>query len=136
MSDKLQKYLAKGKTGYKSETITVKADGEEWSVRRLTTMEIRRAVELATNEDGTPRETFNEIDVMIVKATEHEFDWNNDELLKVYGCEIKFELPPRILDNPEEYAKLSRAVRDFTKTKEGLIKEAKNSSEPTEKQVG
>ncbi|GGF82672.1 hypothetical protein GCM10010912_29730 [Paenibacillus albidus] len=36
MSDKLQKYLAKGKEGRKDDTITIPVDGEDWSVRRLT----------------------------------------------------------------------------------------------------
>jgi hypothetical protein len=136
MSDKLQKYLEKAKAGRRDDMITVKADGEDWSVRRLTTMEVRRSYELSINEDGKPKETYNEIDVMIVKATEHAFDWNNDELLKAYNCIEKFELPPRVLDDPDEYAKLAKAVRNFTDTKEALIKEAKNSSGETEKQAG
>ncbi|MCP1357515.1 hypothetical protein [Aneurinibacillus migulanus] len=114
----------------------MKSDGENWSVRRLTTMEVRRSIELAMEEDGTPKETYNEIDVMIVKATEHEFDWNNAELLKAYNCVEKFELPPRLLDNPDDYAALSKAVRNFTDTKEALLKEGKISSEETPKQAG
>ncbi|CEH29423.1 hypothetical protein AM501_12820 [Aneurinibacillus migulanus] len=136
MSDKLQKYLEKAKGGRRDDIIKVKADGDEWSVRRLTTMEVRRSIELAVNEDGSSKDTYNEIDVMIVKATEHEFDWNTAELLKAYNCIEKFELPPRVLDNPDDYAALSRAVRNFTDTKEALIKEGKNSSAATEKQAG
>lgn len=136
MSDKLQKYLEKAKGGRRDDIIKVKADGDEWSVRRLTTMEVRRSIELAVNEDGSAKDTYNEIDIMIVKATEHEFDWNNAELLKAYNCVEKFELPPRVLDNPEDYAALSKAVRNFTDTKEALIKEGKNSSAVTEKQAG
>ncbi|WP_433943365.1 hypothetical protein [Paenibacillus sp. SN-8-1] len=136
MSDKLQKYLASAKEGNKPETITVQADGEDWSVRRLTTMDVRRSYELAYEEDGSAKPTFNEIDVMIVKATEHEFDWNNLELLKAFSCVEKFELPPRLLANPDDYAVLSKAVRNFQETKDGLLKEAKNSSSKTEKQAG
>ncbi|MEK3867954.1 hypothetical protein MHH60_31340, partial [Paenibacillus sp. FSL H7-0716] len=97
MSDKLEKYLSKGKSGRKDDTITVPADGEEWSVRRLTTIEVRRAYELAYEENGDPKDSYNEIDVMIVKATEHEFDWNNKDLLLAFNCTSKYELPPRIL---------------------------------------
>ncbi|CEH28007.1 hypothetical protein AM501_15095 [Aneurinibacillus migulanus] len=136
MSDKLQKYLERAKGGRRDQIIKVKSDGENWSVRRLTTMEVRRSIELAMEEDGTPKETYNEIDVMIVKATEHEFDWNNAELLKAYNCVEKFELPPRLLDNPDDYAALSKAVRNFTDTKEALLKEGKISSEETPKQAG
>jgi len=136
MSDKLQKYLARGKEGGAPETITVQADGEKWSVRRLTTMDVRRAYELAYDDNGNPKGTYNEIDVMIVKATEHDFNWNDAELLKAFKCVEKFELPPRLLDDPDEYAKLSKAVRNFQDTKESLIKEAKNSSSETESPVG
>ncbi|WP_342435917.1 hypothetical protein NSS79_20555 [Paenibacillus sp. FSL L8-0436] len=136
MSDKLQKYLAKGKEGLKDDTITVPADGEEWSIRRLTTIEVRRSYELSFEDNGDPKESYNEIDVMIVKATEHEFDWNNKDLLLAYNCISKYELPPRILDNPADYSELSKAVRNFQETKEALLKEAKNSSSKTEKQAG
>lgn len=136
MSDKLEKYLSKGKSGRKDDTITVQADGEEWSVRRLTTIEVRRAYELAYEENGDPKDSYNEIDVMIVKATEHEFDWNNKDLLLAFNCTSKYELPPRILDNPAYYSELSKAVRNFQETKDELMKEAKNSSSKTEKQAG
>jgi hypothetical protein len=136
MSDKLEKYLSKGKSGRKDDTITVPADGEEWSVRRLTTIEVRRAYELAYEENGDPKDSYNEIDVMIVKATEHDFDWNNKDLLLAFNCTSKYELPPRILDNPADYSELSKAVRNFQETKDELMKEAKNSSSKTEKQAG
>jgi hypothetical protein len=136
MSDKLEKYLSKGKTGRNDDTITVPADGEEWSVRRLTTIEVRRAYELAYEDNGDPKESYNEIDVMIVKATEHDFDWNNKDLLLAFNCTSKYELPPRILDNPADYSELSKAVRNFQETKDELMKEAKNSSSKTEKQAG
>ncbi|MGP0577395.1 hypothetical protein ACTP13_10330 [Paenibacillus peoriae] len=136
MSDKLQKYLAAGTATAKPEQIEVEVDGERWSVRRLTTMDIRRCYDVAFNDDGSPKETFNEIDAMIVRATEHDFDWNNKELLKAYNCVNKNELPPRMLNNPEDYAVLSKAVRDFQSTQEALLKEAKNSSGETEKQAG
>ncbi|WP_449602979.1 hypothetical protein [Paenibacillus sp. Marseille-Q9583] len=136
MSDKLEKYLSKGKAGRNDDTITVPVDGEEWSVRRLTTIEVRRAYELAYEENGDPKESYNEIDVMIVKATEHDFDWNNKDLLLAFNCTSKYELPPRILDNPADYAVLSKAVNKFQETKDALLKEAKNSSSKTEKQAG
>jgi hypothetical protein len=136
MSDKLEKYLSKGKADRNDDTITVPADGEEWSVRRLTTIEVRRAYELAYEENGDPKDSYNEIDVMIVKATEHEFDWNNKDLLLAFNCTSKYELPPRILDNPADYSELSKAVRNFQETKDELMKEAKNSSSKTEKQAG
>lgn len=136
MKDKLEKYLSKGKSGRKDDTITVQADGEKWSVRRLTTIEVRRAYELAYEENGDPKDSYNEIDVMIVKATEHEFDWNNKDLLLAFNCTSKYELPPRILDNPADYSELSKAVRNFQETKDELMKEAKNSSSKTEKQAG
>ncbi|MED0670154.1 hypothetical protein P4S95_07955 [Aneurinibacillus aneurinilyticus] len=58
-------------------------------------MEIRCSIELAVNEDDSTKDTYNEIDIMIVKATEHEFDWNNAGLLKAYNRIEKFELLPR-----------------------------------------
>ncbi|WP_148246319.1 hypothetical protein [Paenibacillus sp. Cedars] len=136
MSDKLQKYLARGKENNKPETITVEADGEQWSVRKLTTVDVRRAYELAYKDDGTAKETYNDLDVMIVKATEHDFDWNNIDLLKAFNCIEKFELPPRLLSDPDDYGKLSKAVRNFKETKDELLKEAKNSSGETEKRAG
>ncbi|WP_433944657.1 hypothetical protein [Paenibacillus sp. SN-8-1] len=99
-------------------------------------MEVRRAYELTYEEDGTAKSTFNEIDVMIVKATEHDFDWNNLKLLKAFSCVENFELPPRLMSNPDDYAVLSKAVRNFQQTKDALLKEAKNSSIKTEKQAG
>ncbi|MGZ0042058.1 hypothetical protein [Paenibacillus ottowii] len=136
MSDKLQKYLAAGTATAKPEQIEVEVAGDEWSVRRLTTMDIRRCYDVAFNDDGSPKETFNEIDAMIVRATEHDFDWNNIELLKVYSCINKNELPPRMFSNPDHYAILSKAVRNFQETKEELLKEAKNSLSETEKRAG
>lgn len=136
MSDKLQKYLSAGTKSAKPEQIEVTVDGDKWSVRRLTTMDIRRCYDVSFNEDGSAKETFNEIDAMIVRATEHDFDWNNLELLKAFKCTNKNELPPRMLSNPDDYALLSKAVRNFRETKEELLKEAKNSSSETEKQAG
>jgi hypothetical protein len=135
--DRLQKYLAKAKEGRKDDFITVKANGEDWSVKRLTTLDVRRAYELAFDDDGKPKSPYyNEIDVMIVRATEHEFDWNNKDLLKGFGATSKFELPPRILDNVDDYAVLSKAIRNFKETQDSLLDEAKNSSGETEKQAG
>ncbi len=126
MSDKLQKYLAAGTAAAKPEQIEVEVDGDKWSVRRLTTMDVRRCVDSAYNDDGSHKETFNEFDAMIVRATEHDFDWNNKELLLAYKCTNKNELPPRMFHNPEHYSILMKAVREFQQTKEELLKEAKN----------
>ncbi|MEY8748627.1 hypothetical protein AB9M62_57240 [Bacillales bacterium AN1005] len=136
MSDKLQKYLAAGTADTQPEQIEVEIDGEKWSVRRLTTMDLRRAYEAAYNDDGTPKGNYNDIDAMIVKATEHEFPWNNKELLLAYNCVTKNELPPRMLNNPDHYAVLSKAVRNFKESKEELLREAKNSSGETETPAG
>ncbi|MCP3808478.1 hypothetical protein NLX78_14660 [Paenibacillus sp. Lou8.1] len=133
----MQKYLAKAKEDSKDDTIPVLADGESWSVKRLTTLDTRRSYELAFDDDGKPKSPyFNEIDVMIVKATEHEFDWNNKDLLKAYGATSKFELPPRMLDDVDDYAALSKAVRNFKETQDSLLNDAKNSSGETEKRAG
>ncbi|WP_025682600.1 hypothetical protein [Paenibacillus maysiensis] len=135
--DKLQKYLAKAKEGQKDDIITVQADGEDWSVKRLKTLDVRRSYDLSFDEDGNSKSPyFNEIDVMIVKATEHEFDWNNKDLLKAYGATSKFELPPRILDNTDDYAVLSKAVRNFKETQDSLLADAKNLSGETAKRAG
>ncbi|WP_433581253.1 hypothetical protein [Paenibacillus amylolyticus] len=136
MSDKLQKYLAAGTEAAEPEQIEVPVDGEKWSVRRLTTIDIRRCYDVAFNDDGTAKETFNEIDAMIVRATEHDFPWNNKELLLAYKCTNKNELPARLLNDPDHYAVLSKAVRKFQETKDALLKEAKNSSGETAKQAG
>lgn len=125
-NDRLQKYLSKAKEDRKDDFISVPVDGEDWSIKRLTTLETRRVYELAYDEDGKPTSPFyTEVDVMIVKATEHEFDWNNKDLLKAYGATSKFELPPRILDDADDYAALSKAVRNFKETQESLLAEAK-----------
>lgn len=126
MSEKLQKYLAAGTAAAKPEQIEVTVNDDKWSVRRLTTMDIRRAYEVSVNDDGSPTETFNEIDAMIVKATEHDFEWNNTELLKAYSCTNKNELPPRLFSDPDHYSILSKAVRNFQETKDALMAEAKN----------
>ncbi|MMZ46237.1 hypothetical protein PPOLYM_03452 [Paenibacillus polymyxa] len=136
-NDRLQKYLSKAKEDRKDDFISVPADGEDWSIKRLTTLETRRVYELAYDEDGKPTSPFyTEVDVMIVKATEHEFDWNNKDLLKAYGATSKFELPPRILDDADDYAALSKAVRNFKETQDSLLNDAKNSSGETEKRAG
>ncbi len=126
MNDKLQKYLAAGTATAKPEQIEVTVNGDKWSVRRLTTIDVRRAYEVSFHDDGTPKETFNEIDAMIVKATEHDFEWNNLDLLKAYNCTNKNELPPRLFSNPDDYGVLSKAVRNFQETKDALLAEAKN----------
>jgi endonuclease V-like protein UPF0215 family len=134
MSDKLQKYLAKSQKEREIERITVEANDEQWSVQKLTTLQVRRSFDWSTNEDGTPKEGMSHVDVKIVMATEHEFPWV--QLVDAYGVENKFQLPPLVFDDPEEYAKMSKAVNNFNETKKELIEKAKNSSGGTEKQAG
>lgn len=134
MSDKLQKYLAKAKVKQEAEKITVTVNGEEWSVRKLTTLESRRSVDWSFDEEGKLKEGMNPMDTRIVMATEHEFPWK--DLIDAYGVEHKFQLPPLVFDDPEEYEKIQKAVQNFNETKKELIDKAKNSSGETEKQVG
>lgn len=91
---------------------------------------------LAYEENGDPKESYNEIDVMIVKATEHEFDWNNKDLLLAFNCINKYELPPRILDNPADYAEPEQSSDQVPGDKGCIIERSKNSSSKTEKQAG
>ncbi|MDQ1236701.1 hypothetical protein QE450_004199 [Paenibacillus sp. SORGH_AS306] len=94
--------MAAGTTIEKPEQIEVTVNDDKWSVRRLITMYVRRAYEVCFHDDGTPKETFNEIEAMIVKATEHDFEWNNLDLLKAYDCTNKNELPLRLFNNPDD----------------------------------
>lgn len=134
MSDKLQKYLAKAGQERKAEHITVEANGEQWSVQKLTTLQVRRSFDWATNDDGTPKEGMSHVDIKIVMATEHDFPWK--DLVDAYSVENKFQLPALVFDDPEEYAKMSKAVNSFNETKKELIEKAKKSSGETEKQAG
>lgn len=62
---------------------------------------------------------------MIVKATEHEFDWNNKDLLLAFNCINKYELPPRILDNPADYAEPEQSSDQVPGDKGCIIERSK-----------
>lgn len=135
---KLEKYLAKAQEPVQRRTGTVTIDGEEWSVRELTMSENRQAYKLAEDANGR-FDVFRYNDIRIVKATEHDFPWNNQELLKAYKAKDKFDLPVRLFErNPEGYQKLLDKVNEVNskmKTEQEVVDELKNSSEPTEKQA-
>ncbi|MCG3084531.1 hypothetical protein LD028_08730, partial [Anoxybacillus sp. LAT27] len=91
---------------------TVTIDGEEWSVRELTLSENRQAYKLAEDANGR-FDVFRYNDIRIVKATEHDFPWNNQELLKAYKAKDKFDLPVRLFErNPEGYQALLDKVNE------------------------
>jgi hypothetical protein len=133
---KLEKYLAKAQEPVQRRTGTVTIDGEEWSVRELTLSENRQAYKLAEDANGR-FDVFRYNDIRIVKATEHDFPWNNQELLKAYKAKDKFDLPVRLFErSPEGYQKLLDKVNEVNskvKTEQEVVDELKNSSEPTEK---
>ncbi len=131
---KLEKYLAKAAEDVPRKTMTVKIDGEIWSVRSLTLTELRACERMADKGDHFDWYRYN--DARIVKATEHDFAWSNPELLKAYRAVEKYELPARLFNaNLDGYAKLLNAVREISQetTEAELIEEAKNLSDPTEK---
>jgi len=135
---KLEKYLAKAQEPVQRRTGTVTIDGEEWSVRELTMSENRQAYKLAEDANGR-FDVFRYNDIRIVKATEHDFPWNNQELLKAYKAKDKFDLPVRLFErNPEGYQALLDKVNEVNarvKSEQEVVDELKNSSEPTEKQA-
>lgn len=135
---KLEKYLARAQEPVQRRTGTVTIDGEEWSVRELTMSESRECFRLADDETGR-FDTFRYNDVRIVKATEHEFPWNNKDLLLAYKAKDKFELPVKLFArDPEGYQALLDKVNEVNakvKSEQELVEELKNSSEPTEKQA-
>lgn len=135
---KLEKYLAKAQEPVQRRTGTVTIDGEEWSVRELTMSENRQAYKLAEDANGR-FDVFRYNDIRIIKATEHDFPWNNQELLKAYKAKDKFDLPVRLFErNPEGYQALLDKVNEVNarvKSEQEVVDELKNSSEPTEKQV-
>lgn len=125
--NKLEKYLAKASEDTPRKEISVTIDGEEWKVRQLNLVELRECERLADKGEKTDWFLYN--DARIVKATEHEFPWNNEELKKAYKVGTKYELVEKIFkDNPEGYQKLLAAARQVsvTQTESEAIEEAKN----------
>lgn len=127
MNNKLQKYLAKANEQTTRKEVTVTIDGEEWKVRQLNLTELRDCERMADKGDKTDWFLYN--DARIVKATEHDFPWNQDDLKKAYRAATKYELVEKLFrDNPDGYTKLLNAVREINvvQTEEEAIEEAKN----------
>ncbi|MGC5327106.1 phage tail assembly chaperone [Brevibacillus sp. SYSU BS000544] len=124
---KLEKYLAKAKDEAARKTMTVEIDGEVWSVRSLTLTELRTCERMA--DKGEEFDWYRYNDARIVKATEHEFQWNNQDLQKAYKAVDKYDLPAKLFDHDMEgYAKLLNAIREISQeqSEEELVEEAKN----------
>lgn len=124
---KLQKYLAKANEQAPRKEITVMIDGEEWKVRQLNLTELRECEKIADKGEKTDWFLYN--DARLVKATEHDFPWNQEELKKAYKAGTKYELVEKLFrDNPDGYTKLLTAVREVNIgiTEEAAIEEAKN----------
>ncbi|MED4568490.1 phage tail assembly chaperone [Brevibacillus agri] len=124
---KLQKYLAKANEQAPRKEVTVVIDGDEWKVRQLNLTELRECERMADKGEQTDWFLYN--DARIVKSTEHDFPWNQEELKKAYKVGTKYELVEKIFrDNPEGYSKLLQAVREVNagQSEEAAIEEAKN----------
>jgi hypothetical protein len=125
VSDKLQKYLNKAKVKESAEKKSIPVNGDNWSIKKLNTLEVRKCYDMTLDEDGKPKDGFSAVsDTRIVMATEHDFPWQ--QLTEGYGVESKYQLPPLVFDDPEEYTKINRAVQNFHEIKEILVEEAKN----------
>ncbi|MGK5512208.1 hypothetical protein [Brevibacillus formosus] len=135
---KLDKYLAKAQEPVQRRTGSIVIDGDEWQVRELTMSENRECIKLADDRNGR-FDNFRYNDIRIVKATEHEFPWNNKELLLAYRAKDKFELPVKLFEsNVEGYNMLLEKVTEVNssiQSEQEVIDDLKNSSEPTENQV-
>ncbi|WP_429845297.1 hypothetical protein [Brevibacillus sp. FIR094] len=135
---KLDKYLAKAKEPVQRRTGTVVIDSDEWKVRELTMSETRACIRLA--EDGNGNfDTFRYNDVRIVKATEHDFLWNDKDLLLAYSAKDKFDLPIKLFENNRDgYTALLEKVNEVNakvKSEQEVVEELKNSFEPMENQA-
>lgn len=135
---KLEKYLSKATEPVQRRTGSVSISGDEWSVRELTMPESRECFRLAEDINGR-FDSFRYNDVRIVKATEHEFPWNNKELLLAYRAKDKFELPVKLFErDPIGYQLLLDKVNEVNskvKSEQEVVEDLKNSSEPTENQA-
>lgn len=124
---KLQKYLAKAKEQAPRKEIEVAIDGDVWKVRQLNLSELRECERMADKGEKTDWFLYN--DARLVKATEHDFPWNQEELKKAYKVGSKYELVEKIFhDNPDGYTQLLQAVRQVNagQSEEEAIEEAKN----------
>ncbi|MCM3144373.1 hypothetical protein [Brevibacillus sp. MER 51] len=135
---KLDKYLAKSQDPVQRRTGSVVIDGDEWQVRELTMSESRACIRLAEDSNGNV-DTFRFNDVRIVKATEHDFPWNDKDLLKAYRAKDKFDLPVKLFENNRDgYAALLDKVNEVNskiKSEQEVVEDLKNSSEPMENQA-
>ncbi|WNC14266.1 phage tail assembly chaperone [Brevibacillus brevis] len=125
--NKLEKYLAKAQEPAPRKEIEVVIDGDVWKVRQLNLSELRDCERMADKGDKTDWFLYN--DARLVKATEHDFPWNQEELKKAYKVGSKYELVEKIFrDNPEGYTQLLQAVRQVNagQSEEEAIEEAKN----------
>lgn len=124
---KLQKYLAKAQEQAPRKEIEVVIDGDTWKVRQLNLSELRECERMADKGEKTDWFLYN--DARLVKATEHDFPWNQEELKKAYKVGSKYELVEKIFrDNPDGYTQLLQAVRQVNvgQSEEEAIEEAKN----------
>ncbi|MED1954720.1 phage tail assembly chaperone [Brevibacillus centrosporus] len=124
---KLQKYLAKAQEQAPRKEIEVVIDGDAWKVRQLNLSELRECERMADKGEKTDWFLYN--DARLVKATEHDFPWNQEELKKAYKVGSKYELVEKIFrDNPDGYTQLLQAVRQVNagQSEEEAIEEAKN----------
>lgn len=124
---KLEKFLSKVSEVMPRKEIEVVIDGDVWKVRELTLTENRLCEREADKGDKFDWYRYN--DARIVKSTEHDFNWNDPELLKAYRAGDKFELPAKLFDrNPNGYTALLEAVRNINSgnNEAGAVEEAKN----------
>ena len=125
--NKLEKYLAKANEQAPRKEIAVVIDGEEWKVRQLNLTELRECERIADKGEQTDWFLYN--DARLVKATEHDFPWNHEELKRAYKAGTKYELVEKLFrDRPAAYTKLLQAVREVNAglSEEEAVEEAKN----------
>ncbi|WP_232695478.1 hypothetical protein [Brevibacillus daliensis] len=125
--NKLEKFLAKATEPVVHTEVEEIIDGERWNVRKLNLVENRLCEREASKGDDFDWYRYN--DARIVKATEHDFNWNDPELLRAYKAANKFELPGKLFNhNIDAYAALLEAVRRVNQgqTEAEAIEEAKN----------
>ncbi|KKX56343.1 hypothetical protein [Brevibacillus borstelensis] len=124
---KLEKFLAKASQDVVRKEITVEIDGDTWRVRQLSLTEIRACENQADKGEKFDWHRFN--DARIVKATEHDFPWNDNSLKEAYGVHTKYELPAKLFEhNLDGYSKLLDAVRrvNADQSEREAVDEAKN----------
>lgn len=114
---KLQKYLAKANEQAPRKEVTVVIDGDEWKVRQLNLTELRECERMADKGEQTDWFLYN--DARIVKSTEHDFPWNQEELKKAYKVGTKYELVEK--DFPRQPGRLQQAAASGARSKRGPI---------------